>query len=568
MTAEHQRMTIQRRIATALLALVLLNCVLSFHNWWPTPGIIPDWRLAPGFVWLWLLLLLVVAWRGELSRRAAALLAAVYALLVVLRYADVTAPALFGRPVNLYWDVPRIPRFVWVSLQEGAWWQGAAVLVVLGLFGWALHRVLRVFIEIVAREAVPYALQARWTWLASAVALALVVANYAGVRATWPLVAKPVLPTYWNQLDLLAAVASGQSVAYALPATSVVDGALASADSRALDGLQGRDVYLIFLESVGAVVYDNERAVRMLQPARERLAGDIAAAGLQVVSAFVRSPTIGGGSDLAHVALLAGIDLTDPRRHDLLLTTTRPSLISVFRSHGYQTFGFYSSVSWEWPERAWYGYDVYVDGRDLDYPGPPLGFWNIPDQYAFARFEQLYPRSPQTPPRFVFAPTINTHVPFRPVPPYQPDWQRLLSERPYDEDDIARTLAVPADWLDMLPAFLRQVEYAYRWIGGYLRLPQARETVYVVLGDHQPTANVSGEGASWDVPVHIISSDARLLERFIEQGFTAGLEPPRASIGGMHELTAMLLTAFGPDQNTSRATATIAPHNGSENARP
>jgi hypothetical protein len=540
-------MTAYPRTAAALLALVFLNGSLSFRNWWPTPGILPDARLAPGFVWLWLLLLLVVAWRGALPRRAAGLLAAVYSLLVLLRYADVTAPALFGRAVNLYWDVPRIPRFLWVAVQGGAWWQAAVALTVLVLLGWGLHRLLRVSIEVVAHEAVPYALRARWTWLATAAALGLVLANYAGVRATWPLVSKPVLPTYWDQLDLLASAASAQRAARALPATSVVDSALVSANGRALEGLQGRDVYLVFLESVGAVVYDDARAVRMLGPARERLAGDIAAAGLQVVSAFVRSPTIGGGSDLAHVSLLAGMDLADPRRHDLLLTTTRPSLISVFRSHGYQTFGLYSSVSWDWPERAWYGYDVYVEGRTLEYRGPSLGnWWKVPDQFAFARFEQLYPRVPPAPPRFVFAATINTHVPFGPVPPYQPDWQRLLGERPFDEADTARALAVPVNWLDMMPAYLRLVEYTYRWIGGYLRQPPSRDTVYVLLGDHQPTANVSGEGSSWDVPVHIISRDPQLLERFIAQGFAAGLEPPRAPLGGMHELTAMLLQAFGP----------------------
>ena len=159
-------MTAYRRTAVALLALVFLNCILSFCNWWPTPGILPDARLTPGFVWLWLLLLLVVAWRGALPRRAAGLLAAVYSLLVLLRYADVTAPALFGRAVNLYWDVPRIPRFVWVAVQGGAWWQATVALTALALLGWGLHRLLRVSIEVVAHEAVPYALRARWTWLA------------------------------------------------------------------------------------------------------------------------------------------------------------------------------------------------------------------------------------------------------------------------------------------------------------------------------------------------------------------------------------------------------------------
>ena len=304
-----------------------------------------------------------------------------------------------------------------------------------------------------------------------------------------------MLPTYLHQLRLLAAAASPEHMARALPATSVVDGALASANPRALDGLHGRDVYLVFLESVGAVVYDDERAVRVLGPARDRLAADIAAAGLQVVSAFVRSPTIGGGSDLAHVSLLSGIDLSDPRRHDLLLTTTRPTLISVFRAHGYETFGFYPSVSWDWPERAWYGYDQYVEGRSLDYRGPTFdNWWKIPDQFSFARFEQLYPRDARTPPRFVFAATISTHVPFIRVPPYQPDWQRVLGEQPFDEADVTREMARPVDWIDMMPVYARLVDYTDRWIGGYLRQPRPRDTVYVLVGDHQPTANVSGEG--------------------------------------------------------------------------
>jgi hypothetical protein len=158
----------------------------------------------------------------------------------------------------------------------------------------------------------------------------------------------------------------------------------------------------------------------------------------------------------------------------------------------------------------------------------------------------MYPRVPPAPPRFVFATTINTHVPFGPVPPYQPDLQRLLGDQPFDEADVSRALAVPRDWIDMLPAYVRLVDYTYRWLGGYLRQPYPRDAVYVVLGDHQPTGNVSGEGASWDVPVHVIARDAQLLDRFVAQGFTAGLEPPRAAIGGIHDLTGMMLRAFGP----------------------
>ncbi len=92
-----------------------------------------------------------------------------------------------------------------------------------------------------------------------------------------------------------------------------------------------------------------------------------------------------------------------------------------------------------------------------------------------------------------------------------------------------------------------------RWLGGFLRQPEPRETVFILLGDHQPTANISGEGASWDVPVHIVARDPALLKRFTEQGFRAGLNPPRQSLGGMHELTAIVLRAFAEP----RAPATL-----------
>jgi hypothetical protein len=357
-------------------------------------------------------------------------------------------------------------------------------------------------------------------------------------------VSKPVIPTYWRQARLLATAVSPERLAQALPPSAALDEALAAPPGQSLGALGGRDLYLILLESYGAVAYDNPQAAARLATARAQLADAIAGGGRQVVSAFLGSPTIGGGSDLAHLSLLSGLDLSDPNRHDLLLTTDRPTLMTLFRGQGYQTVGLYPALSWDWPERAFYGFDVFLEGRSLDYRGPPLGYWNIPDQFSLARFEQLHPRGPGVPPRFLFFPTITCHLPFSQVPPYQPDWQRVLTDRPFDPAEVERTLAEQPNWLHMLPDYLRMVEYSYRWLGGFLREPEPRETLFVLVGDHQPTANVSGEGASWDVPVHIIARDPELLARFTALGFHPGLEPPRAPLGGLHDLTAMLLTAL------------------------
>ena len=113
-----------------------------------------------------------------------------------------------------------------------------------------------------------------------------------------------------------------------------------------------------------------------------------------------------------------------------------------------------------------------------------------------------------------------------------------------DEADVERALAEKPDWLNMTPSYLRMVNYTYQWLGAYFRQPEPREAIYILVGDHQPAANITGEGASWDVPVHIVSRDKKLLADFIKQGFQAGMEPPRQALGDLHVLADMMLKTF------------------------
>jgi hypothetical protein len=533
------------RLIAVLLSLALLNTALSVRNWWPTPGILPDARLAPEFVGFWALLLLWVAWRGTPTPRTVSVLAALWLLLTLGRYADVTVPALFGRAVNLYWDGQQIPRFLLVSARGHAWWQvlGIAAAVIAGaatlyaLLRWAMHHV--------AVHAAPYALRTRWAWLPTIAAVAAVLAHQAGAAPslTWHLVTHPITPTYARQATLLATAFSPQALQRELPRAAVLDAALAQ-PQRALGALRGRDVQLFFLESYGAMAFDHPRAAPALAAARQQLAQDIAASGRVAASAYVRASTFAGASELSHLSLLTGVDLSDPLRHDLMLTTDRPTLTTLFRQAGYRSVGLYPSLSWDWDERAFYGFDLFLDARDLQWRGPPLGYWKVPDQYSLARFEQLHPQAANSAPRFLFFPTITSHLPFGPVPPVQADWQRLLSDEPFEAQTARALLAAHVDWNDMLPNYIDMFDYTYRWLGTWLRRPEPRESVMVWVGDHQPAASVSGPDASWDVPVHIITRDSALLDRFIRLGFTAGLTPQQPVLGGMHDLTALLLHGF------------------------
>ena len=520
----------------ALGALFVLNAFLSMTNWWPTPFVHLDARLAPEFVLLWLAILLLVWRMGTLSQPVVAVLTCTYLLLVVGRYFDTTAPALFGRSINLYWDALQIPRVLWVTLKSYPLWIALLVPAALLALVWAIYRILRISIALAAHEAAPRALASRFALALTAAASILVTANFFGVKATWPLVSRPVLPTYVRQAHLLATAFTAGSLEKALPPSP--------AFVSDLGALRGMDVNLFFIESYGLVAFSNQQAYSRLKTSRDALAAQITASGLQVMSATMRSTTFGGGSELAHVSLLAGIDTSDPSRHDLLLTTQRPTLVQLFRQRGYETHGFYPALTWDWPEKSFYGFEKFTDARDLGYQGPKLGYWSVPDQIALALYQKLHPLTSESRKRFTFFTSISSHMPFHPVPPYLADWRQALSATPFDAAQMAGVAAQKVDWFNMFPAYVAMIDYNYKWLAGYLAQPRARAAFTIVLGDHQPAANVTGEGASWDVPVHIISDRGDLLQRFVAHGFKPGLEPALPRIGAMFDLTTMLLQSF------------------------
>lgn len=528
-----------------LLALIFLNSTLCFSAIWPTVYVLPDLGVSSEFVCLVMLLSAWVAVFGKPSARALGVISAVYLLMAFGHYADVVVPNLLGRPVNLYWDVPQLPRFVWVTVQGLPVWLTVLVTLLACAAVWAYFRLLRVAMYTVSNAVQPVA-RTLWFWSALMLAGAVVLVNYSEDPDKPTFVSKAVLPVYWKEAMKLRDILVPSRKAQLLPATTVIDETLANPHSPALAALNNRDVHMIFLETYGAVLYDQKDSSAAVAHTRAQLEKSILESGRNVVSAFYVSPTIGGASDLAHLSVLSGIDLKDSRKHDVLLTTQRPTLLDVFEREGYETFGLYHSVGWEWVERAFYSFDQYIDGPALNYEGPAFGFWKIPDQFAAARVEQLYPRDEKAKPRFTFFPTISSHFPFHQVPPYQPDWKKLLGPQPFDAAAAARAQAEPVNWEYMKPDYLRTINYTNTWLAGYFSQPEPRETVYVMIGDHQPTGSVSREPTPWDVPVFIVSKDERLLDRFRAMGFTDGLTPKkRVPLGTLNELTAVLLKGFG-----------------------
>ena len=91
-------------------------------------------------------LLLVLAWAvgsgriNTASRRLLRWLSAGWLLLILGRYVDVTAPALWGRELNFYWDLRFLPDVaaMLVGASRNAALVGTMVAAVVVLVIWAL----------------------------------------------------------------------------------------------------------------------------------------------------------------------------------------------------------------------------------------------------------------------------------------------------------------------------------------------------------------------------------------------------------------------------------------------
>lgn len=525
------------------LAFALLNTLLTFENRWPGFGVLYMPRLSFELCLAMAALMAWVAWRGQPSRRAAGWLAAGFMALVIVRYANVTAPAVLGRPVNLYWDGRHAADLLAAAAQALPAWQVGAALAALALglvaTGWLVREAIASL-----SQAVAWPRPRPWL-LATVSALTLSFAAYVpDQRDTRWFFSLPVTPTLFHQASLLARVwLPGQSRA------ALGDSPAFAGDLSGLATPHGQaDVLLVFAESYGASTFDQVAQAQSLQASRDQLADAIHAGGRAVVSARVVAPTFGGASWLSHAALLSGVDTRDPADHDLLLTSQRPTLVSHFARHGYRTVGWMPGLKRPWPEGAFYGFDRLADDPALGYEGPDFGFWRIPDQAAMAllHVQELDRRAPEhdSRPRFAVFPTTSTHAPFQPLAPFVADWSRLTGPNAYSAAEASAAHAVPVQVAQTSTRFLESLNYQNLWMADYLRRLAPHPFVMVIVGDHQAPALASGAGASWDVPVHVVTDHPALLHRLMAQGFVPGLTPPARPLGPMNALTRVLLQAF------------------------
>lgn len=309
-----------------------------------------------------------------------------------------------------------------------------------------------------------------------------------------------------------------------------------------LTGLRGQDVILCFVESYGRVAVDNPAVTPILDAGNRGLQ----AAGYAARSAFLTSPTFGGGSWLAHGTLFSGVWTDNQQRYNTLIGSNRLTLTKAFQRANWRTVAVMPGNTKPWTQEAkFFGDQKVYDHWNMGYRGPGFNWGTPPDQYTLAEFQRLERAKPNHAPVMAEMPLVTSHSPWAPTPKMI-NWNDVGDGSVYGP--MAKAGAQPADvWRSpsrVRAAYMNSIAYSLNALITYVEKYGGNNLVLVFLGDHQPAPIVSGPHADHDVPVSIVARPA-VLNRVTGWGWQNGLHPnPKAPVWRMDSFRDKFLKAF------------------------
>jgi hypothetical protein len=336
-------------------------------------------------------------------------------------------------------------------------------------------------------------------------------------------------------------------------AQSAVDAFRDTPGDKMLTGLRGKDVLFAFVESYGRSAVEDPALAPQVDAALDTGTRRLNAAGYGSRSAFLTSPTAGGGSWLAHSTFLSGLWINNQQRYRNLTASDRLTLTSAFKRADWRTVSVMPGTTRAWPEGDFYGYDKVYDTRNLGYRGPQFSWAPMPDQYTLSAFERTEHAVAGRGPLMAEMPLVSSHTPWAPIPQFI-DWNDVGDGSVYASiaADGKRPGAVWQDPAKVKVEYRRSIEYTLNSLISYVENYGDDNLVLVFLGDHQPAPIVTGEGASRDVPVTIVARDKAVLDRIADWRWQDGLNPgPQAPVWKMDAFRDRFLTAYGSQAQPS-----------------
>ncbi len=478
-------------------------------------------RLSPEALFI-IAVFCVATWLNlPLHRSLLILLTLLVVFLRLFRSADELVPMYFFRPFNLYIDAQFLPVlirllyktmplkafalystagiFLIAAITAGTWWSLKAMRQML-----TRHRKGRVIVTvIVVALSVPL-------WFTAA----------AQVHSS-PIFDPGFSDRLVAEIDFILHVRGYRTENLATIHQNTAE--LGKTPS-SLDKLAGANVYLVFIESYGHTVFDDQRHLRLIRPVLSQYETELADQGFTVRSGFYKSPAFGGSSWLAHGSIASGVNLSDQLVYDLLITSQATTIASLFEQAGYRTISVMPANELPWPQGKFFGYQKHYEARDFEYKGPRFGWSPMSDQYVL---KYIYRKEiqPRRQPLFIEFVLISSHAPFNHQPPYLKDWSQIGDGSIYHQK---QSITFPVVWPDLsnaTEAYIAAIIYEMTVIKGFIEKYVSDNTLIIIMGDHQPNVQIAGSDSSWSVPVHVISRNKTFVAPFEHIGFTPGLIP-------------------------------------------
>ncbi|MDY8109378.1 sulfatase [Fulvimarina sp. 2208YS6-2-32] len=485
-------------------------------------------RFSPGAVPVELLaaigLVVLAAGSSWLFRASLIVICSLAGIILFLKLADLGTFTAFGRPFNPLLDLIII-KDGWNLLTGTIGRTEAAAVIAAAILAWSATVLLLGYCLAGARRM---ARAKRMAACGLVVALAAIGVLFARLSPGESARAAILAPTASTYLTTRVALMRRSAIDLAAFEKALEGDPLSDLDEGTLlDALKGRDVYVLFVESYGRTVLADETYRALIAPRLSAIEADLRKAGLAARSGWMTSPTVGGQSWLAHGALLAGLPTTDQSRYDRMIASRRKSLNTLFREAGWHTIGIMPAISMEWPEGGYYGYDELYVANTLGYEGLPFNWVTMPDQFTLAAAKRAADAA--SGPVMVEAALISSHAPWTPIPRLVP-WDDVGDGRIFDAQALAGDppSVVWAEPDRIRDHYIRSIDYALETIGDFIA-KFGEDAVFVVLGDHQPSRLLTGDGAPRDVPFHIIANDRALLERLDGMDLVAAMTPDETS---------------------------------------
>lgn len=457
---------------------------------------------------------------------------ALLGIVLFIKCADLGLRASLNRPFNFAYDLPLL-HAGWMLAKGTSGTLAASLYLVAGVLALAaaiaaIWRATGVFARLSARRTVP------------SLAILLIFAGALVLTDRASTASSALLATH------VSAARAAQAQIASLEVEARSDDVAVLAGRPLMQGLAGRDVFLIFVESYGRSTLENPLYAASTKSALGELERAAERTGLEIRSAYLTAPMVGGQSWLAHASILSGLWIDSQGRYRAMLASSRRSLMALASDAGWQSVAVMPAITMAWPEGSYFGYDRILAKDDLGYRGLPFNWVTMPDQYTLSAFERLVLDEPDRKPVFAEIALISSHAPWTPIAELV-DWDAIGDGTIFNEQALAGD-SPETVWRDhdrVRTQFGLSIDYSLRTVASFVERQRRPAPLIVVLGDHQPAVFVSGDEENRDVPVHFIG-DSATLDSIEGWSFDSGAVPgPDAPVWRMDAFRKRFVDAFG-----------------------